>query len=78
MGPWLHGFTWTSTALNTMPLSQTKGRGGSPQLPFKRPQIPSNRDHKALKKGTLGAVGGGVYFGYFGGLGRFGAVRSGC
>ena len=26
----------------------------TPQLPSKRPQIPSNRDHKALNKGTLG------------------------
>ena len=25
----------------------------SPQLPFKRPQILSNRDHKALTRGTL-------------------------
>ena len=25
-----------------------------PQLPFKRPQILSNRDHKALNNGTLG------------------------
>ena len=29
----------------------------TPQLPFKRPQIPSNRDHKALNRGTLGGVG---------------------
>ena len=25
----------------------------TPQLPFKEPQIPSNRDHKALNRGTL-------------------------
>ena len=29
----------------------------TPPLPFKIPQIPSNRGHKALKKGTLGGVG---------------------
>ena len=29
----------------------------TPQLPFKRPQIPSNRDHKALNRGTLGGAG---------------------
>ena len=28
-----------------------------PQLPFKEPQIPSNRDHKSLNKGTLGGLG---------------------
>ena len=26
----------------------------TPQLPFKRPHIPTNRDHKALNRGTLG------------------------
>ena len=34
---------------------QTKS--GSPQLPFKTPQIPSNGDHKALNRGTLGGLG---------------------
>ena len=29
----------------------------TPQLPFKTPQIPSNRDHKALNRGTLGGLG---------------------
>ena len=29
----------------------------APQLTLKRPQIPSNRDHKALNRGTLGGVG---------------------
>ena len=29
----------------------------TPQLPFKTPQIPFNRDHKALNSGTLGGVG---------------------
>ena len=29
----------------------------APQLPFKRPQIPSIRDHKALHRGTLGGAG---------------------
>ena len=28
-----------------------------PQLPFKRPQIPSNRDHKALNRAALGGLG---------------------
>ena len=33
-----------------------------PQLHFKRPQIPSNRDHKGLNRGTLGVLGlGGEY-----------------
>ena len=26
----------------------------TPQLPFKRPQIPSYRDHKALNRATFG------------------------
>ena len=29
----------------------------TPQLPFKRPHIPTNRDHKALNRGTLGGLG---------------------
>ena len=29
----------------------------TPQVPFKAPQIPSNRDHQALKRGTLGGAG---------------------
>ena len=29
----------------------------TPQLPFKRPHIPSNREHKALARGTLGGLG---------------------
>ena len=29
----------------------------TPQLPFKRPQIQSNRYHKALNRGTLGGLG---------------------
>ena len=29
----------------------------TPQLPFKTPQIPSNRDHKALNRATLGGLG---------------------
>ena len=32
-----------------------------PQLPFKTPQIPSNRDHKALNRGTLGGLGIYIY-----------------
>ena len=29
----------------------------TPQLPLRDPQIPSNRDHKALHRGTLGRLG---------------------
>ena len=29
----------------------------TPQLPFKRLQIPPNKDHKALDRGTLGGLG---------------------
>ena len=29
----------------------------TPQLPFQTPQMPSNRDHKALNRGTLGGLG---------------------
>ena len=29
----------------------------TPQLPFKTPQIPSNRSHKALNRDTLGGLG---------------------
>ena len=41
-----NGLRWTST----------------PQLPFEEPQIPSNRDHKALNRGTLGGLGRGTSF----------------
>ena len=41
---------WPSRALKSPDTS-------TPQLPFKRPQIPSNRDHKALNRGTLGGLG---------------------
>ena len=30
---------------------------GEPPLPFKMPQIPINRDHEALNRGTLGGPG---------------------
>ena len=30
------------------------------QLPFKEPQIPSNRVYKALNRGTLGGLGNGA------------------
>ena len=40
------------------------------QLPFKEPQVPSNRDHKALNSGTVGGVGIGHSLEYFGGRGR--------
>ena len=30
----------------------------TPPLPFKSPQIPSHRDHKALNMETLGGAGG--------------------
>ena len=29
----------------------------TPELPFKRPQMPSNRDHMALNRATLGGLG---------------------
>ena len=32
----------------------------TPELPFKTPQIPSNRDHQALNKATLGGPGIGL------------------
>ena len=28
-----------------------------PHIPLKRPQVPSNRDHKALNRGTLRGLG---------------------
>ena len=31
-----------------------QGCTSTPQLPFKRPHIPSNRDHKALNRAALG------------------------
>ena len=34
-----------------------------PQLPFKTPQVPSNRDCKALNRGTLGGLGTFPYCG---------------
>ena len=37
-----------------------------PQLPFKTPQIPSNRDHKALNRVTFGGLGTeGMVFGTY-------------
>ena len=30
---------------------------GTPQLAFKRPHLPTNGDHRALKRATLGALG---------------------
>ena len=33
----------------------------TPQLPFKPPQIPSDRDHKALDRSTLGPQSGPYY-----------------
>ena len=33
----------------------------TPQLPFKRPHIATNRDHKALIRATLGGLGLGLY-----------------
>ena len=45
----------------------------TPQVPLKKPQIPSNRDHKTLNKGTL--KGAGACFGF--GLGLR-IARQGC
>ena len=33
------------------------------QLPFEEPQIPSNGDHKALNRGTLGGAGRAIIMG---------------
>ena len=33
----------------------------NPQLPFKIPRIPTNRDHKPLDRGTLGGLGRSPY-----------------
>ena len=33
----------------------------TPQLPFKRPPMPSNRDHKALNRATLGGLAIYIY-----------------
>ena len=49
------------------PLSQKKWFTSTPQLPFKRPQISSNRYHKALPRGTLVGLGTDHCFGYCGG-----------
>ena len=35
----------------------------TPQLPFEIPHIPTNRDHKALNRGTLGGLG--IYLSFF-------------
>ena len=37
-----------------MLLSATEACTSTPQLPFKTPKLPSNRDHKALDRATLG------------------------
>ena len=42
-----------------------------PQLPLKEPQIPSNRDHKALNRGTLGGLGMGSNYD----LGKIPSIR---
>ena len=41
------------------PRRPLQGCSGSstPQLPFKEPQIPFNREHKALNRATLGGLG---------------------
>ena len=38
-------------------LSKIGGPASTSQLPFKTPQIASNRDHRALNRGTLGGLG---------------------
>ena len=38
-------------------LSAMASPASTPQIPFKRPQIPSHGYHKALTRGTLGGVG---------------------
>ena len=51
-GSWLdcHDGTRPQQNHTSMPTS-------TPQLPFKTPQVPSNRDYKALNRGTLGGLG---------------------
>ena len=39
------------------PIFDTSSTPSTPQQPSKTPQIPSNRDHKALNRGTLGGLG---------------------
>ena len=43
----------------------------TPQLPLKEPQIPSNRDHNALNRGTLGGLGRSVNIAAKGSLGCY-------
>ena len=35
---------------------ESQVRSSTPQLPFKRPHIPTKRDQKALHRGTLGGL----------------------
>ena len=56
MGPESLRLAWKGGTNNSLMYSST------PQLPFKEPQIPSNRDHKALNRGTLGGLGLFMFF----------------
>ena len=48
-----------SFGLVSLGLSQIRSTcAGTPQLPFKIPHIPTNGDHRALNRGTLGGLGG--------------------
>ena len=47
-----------------------KGLLAPPSYPLRHPEKPSNRDHKALNRGTLGGLGVVNHLEYLGGLGR--------
>ena len=51
-------FFWLCFETKGLVLGWGWKRTSTPQLPAKIPQIPSNRDHKALNGGTLGGGGG--------------------
>ena len=44
--------------------SQTQPNTSTPQLPFKIPHIPTNRDQKTLKRATLGGLGRALIWPY--------------
>ena len=47
----------TNTCTCTYIYIHRQMHSSTPQLPFQRPQIPSNRDHKVFNRGTLGGAG---------------------
>ena len=48
---YVYGYTYVHTYIHTYIHTST------PQLPFKIPHMPSNRDYKALNRATLGGLG---------------------